>query len=75
MLTIYDTRPKRDDTNETKQLKYPGTNLNMTYMLGGMTFPAGRLTFDFNFTFERNKSDPFRDLGLLVLHARQAVIR
>lgn len=44
-------------------------------MLGGMTFPVGRITFDFNFTFERNESDPFRDLGLLVLHARQAIIR
>lgn len=35
----------------------------------------GRITFDFNFTFKRNESDPFRDIGLLVLNSREAVIR
>lgn len=39
-------------------------------MLGGMTFRKGGLSFDFNFTFTRNSSDPFRDIGLLVCHNR-----
>lgn len=39
-----------------------------------MTFPHGRITFDFNATFIRNSSDPFRDIGLLILNSRQAVI-
>lgn len=45
------------------------------YMLGGMVLPKGRVSFDFNFTFRRNSSDPFRDIGLLVLNSREAVIR
>jgi len=44
-------------------------------MLGGMVFPKGRVTFDFNFTITRNRTDPFRDIGLLVLHAGQDKIR
>jgi len=44
-------------------------------MLGGMTFPIGRLTFDFNFTFVRDEKDPFKDMGLVVCHARESTIR
>jgi len=39
-------------------------------MLGGFVMHQGRVTFDFNFTFTRNASDPFRDIGLLVLNSR-----
>lgn len=44
-------------------------------MMGGIPFPQGRVTFDFNFTFTRNKTDPFIHIGLIALHARQAKIR
>ncbi len=40
-----------------------------------MRFPKGRLAFDFNFTFSRNRTDPFKEIGLLVVHDREATIR
>lgn len=43
-------------------------------MLGGMSFPMGRITYDFNWTFVRNESE-IRNIGLLVVHSRQAKIR
>lgn len=43
-------------------------------MLGGIPFPRGRVTFDFNFTFTRNRTDPFRDISLLTVHSRYAII-
>lgn len=45
------------------------------WMLGGMRFRKGRLAYDFNFTLTRNKTDPFRHIGLLAVHDREAVIR
>ncbi len=44
-------------------------------MLGGLRFRKGGLGYDFNFTFTRNSSDPFRDIGLLVVHDRDNFIR
>lgn len=44
-------------------------------MLGGLPYDLGRVTFDFNFTFKRNSSDPFRDLGLLVVDTTYRNIR
>lgn len=44
-------------------------------MLGGYVMGKGRVTFDFNFTFRRNSTDPFANIGLLVLNSREAVIR
>lgn len=41
-------------------------------MLGGAQFKKGSLAFDWNFTMVRNSSDPFRRLGLVVLHSRDA---
>lgn len=46
-----------------------------SYMLGGISYPEGRVSFDFNFTFVRNETDPFRDIGLLLLHERQAFVK
>ena len=43
-------------------------------MLGGIPFPRGRVTFDFNFTFTRNRTDPFREISLLAVHSRYATI-
>lgn len=40
------------------------------WMLGGMRFGKGRVAYDFNFTLSRNQTDPFRDIGLLVVHDR-----
>jgi hypothetical protein len=46
-------------------------------MLGGMRFRYrnSRLAYDFNFTMTRNRTDPFRHIGLLVVNDREAVIR
>ena len=68
VLTVYDTRER------FKPMQYEG-DIPASFMLGGMPFPTGRITFDFNFTFVRNSSIPLRHIGLLVLHSRQAKIR
>jgi hypothetical protein len=47
-----------------------GTNISASWMLGGMRYRKGAMSFDFNFTFTRNRTDPFRDIGLLVVHNR-----
>lgn len=73
VLTVYDTRERwrpMQEENPSANNTVPGY-----YMLGGMPLPKGRVSFDFNFTFRRNSTDPFRDIGLLVLNAREAVIR
>jgi len=44
-------------------------------MLGGFSFNKGRVAFDWNFTLTRNSSNPFRRIGLLALHNRDARIR
>lgn len=49
---------------------YEGTTVPAMWMLGGMRFRKGRLAYDFNFTLTRNSTDPFRDIGLLVIHDR-----
>lgn len=76
VLSVYDTR-ERWVFNETtgKNEKAPvynleGTNIPASWMLGGMRYRKGGLSFDFNFTFTRNRTDPFRDIGLLVVHDR-----
>ena len=68
VLTVYDTRERYT------RLLLEG-DVPASYMMGGMPFPFGRITFDFNFTFVRNSSFPLRHIGLLVLHSRQATIR
>ena len=74
VLVVYDTY-ERWNLNETSGLEepaalryYEGTNIPVSYLLGGYTFKKGRISFDWNFTFVRNSSDPFRRIGLLALH-------
>ena len=64
VLTLYDSKDKFvfEDVSEG--------NITGVYMLGGMSFPEGRVTFDFNFTFSRNRSNPFVDIGLVALNSR-----
>jgi hypothetical protein len=45
-----------------------GDDVPVYYMLGGLGLLKGRISFDFNFTFSRNSTDPFRDIGLLILN-------
>lgn len=54
---------------------YEGTNITASWMLGGMRFKKGGLGFDFNFTFSRNRTDPFRGISLLAVHERDNMIR
>lgn len=76
VLTVYDTRERWVfDEKEGEMVKapvryYEGTMVAAQWMLGGMRFRKGRLAFDFNFTLTRNRTDPFRDIGLLVVHDR-----
>jgi hypothetical protein len=44
-------------------------------MKGGFPMKKGRITFDWNFTFTRNATDPFRRIGLLGLNDQEARIR
>jgi hypothetical protein len=73
VLTVYDTY-EHWTFNETtgqkqKDVEYlAGTNIPVQYVLGGYTFPKGRISFDWNFTLTRNATDPFRRIGLLALH-------
>lgn len=77
VLSVYDTRERWVfESNEPASVSlFDGTNVPATWMLGGMRFKKGRLSFDFNFTFTRNRTDPFRDIGLLVVHDRESIIR
>ena len=77
VLTVYDTKERWIfNTTEKAQIhNLAGTSVPAAYMLGGMPFPRGRVTFDFNFTLSRNRTDPFRDIGLLAVHSRYAIIR
>ena len=54
---------------------YKDTDIAATWMMGGISFPKGRVTFDFNFSLTRNRSDPFAKIGLLVLDSREKLIR
>ena len=47
LLTVYDTR-------ERYKFRMAEGDVTSSRMLGGMVFPPGRITFDFNFTFVRN---------------------
>lgn len=47
-----------------------GTNIPVRFLLGGFVFRPGRVTFDFNFTFVRNSTEPFRRIGLLAVSNR-----
>lgn len=80
VLVVYDTY-ERWNFNQTSGKEeqvvryYEGTNIPVSYLLGGQTFRKGRISFDWNFTFVRNSSDPFRRIGLLALHEQEARIR
>lgn len=81
VLTLYDTRERWVFNQTTQQMEkapeifYENTTVPASYMLGGMRFIKGRLAYDFNVTLTRNRTDPFRDISLLVLHDREALIR
>ena len=81
VLSVYDTKERWVFNQTTHQMEkspkilYENTTLPASWMLGGMRFRKGRLAFDFNFTLTRNRTDPFRNISLLVVHDREAVIR
>lgn len=51
-----------------------GSNVPVSYILGGYTMNEGDVTFDWNVTLTRNRTDPFRNIGLLALHNSDARI-
>jgi hypothetical protein len=72
VLTLYDTHERWvfDKSDNQTPKGFNGTTIPGTWMHSGMGFHQGRLGYDFNFTLVRNNSDPFRDIGLLVIHDR-----
>lgn len=77
VLTVYDTRERWvfNSTEKAPVSFMAETKVPASYMLAGMRFRKGRVACDFNVTLTRNRSDPFRDIGLLVVHDRDAIIR
>lgn len=81
VLTVYDTYDHWTFNQTTGEKQppaaqyYANTTIPVQFMLGGFTFPKGRISFDWNFTFTRNSSNPLRRLGLLALHNNEARIR
>lgn len=76
-MSVYDTRERWifNSTDKAPVSTYQDTDIPAYTMMGGLVFPKGRVTFDFNFTFSRNRTDPFRDIGLLAVDSRQNIIR
>jgi hypothetical protein len=73
VLSVYDTHEKwifNETTGEKTPFKQylAGTNVPVSFMLGGYAMNDGKVTFDWNFTFTRNSTDPFHNIGLLGLH-------
>ena len=80
VLSVYDTREKwvfnpETGKEEKKENYLNGTNIPVTFMLGGYTMKEGTVKFDWNFTLTRNRTNPFRRIGLLALHNNDARIR
>lgn len=75
VLTVYDTRERWTPMQKEGKEEDADTVVPGYYMLGGIAMDKGRVTYDFNFTFRRNSSDPFIDIGLLVLNSRESLIR
>ena len=79
VLSVYDTREKWVFNPETGQQQrnetyLKGTNVPVSFMLGGYTLREGTVKFDWNFTLTRNRTEPFRRIGLLALHNYDAKI-
>ncbi len=81
VLSVYDTKERwvfdsvTGEKTRADVRKLEGTTIEAMWMLGGMRFRKGGLGFDFNFTFTRNMSDPFRGIGLLAVHDKENFIR
>jgi hypothetical protein len=81
VLTVYDTYDHWTFNSTTGEQEPPAvqyhanTTIPVQFMLGGYTFPKGRIAFDWNFTFTRNASNPLRRLGLLAVHNNEARFR
>lgn len=78
-MSVYDTY-EHWTFNESGKFKvepsyYEGTKIPVEFMKGGIPMKKGRITFDWNFTFVRNSSDPIRRIGLLGLNDQEARIR
>lgn len=69
VVAVYDTREKWGAPDLIL-----GDGIPTYYMLGGMALTEGRIAFDFNFTFVRNSTNPFIDIGLLILNNQSRFI-
>ena len=70
ILAVYDTRPNRTNP-QYLIVNGTATNVETSYMLGGLVLnDTGDVTFDFNFTFRRNSSDPFSNISLVVVDSK-----
>jgi len=62
LVSVHDTRERWifNSTEKAQEKFFADTKVPASWMLGGMRFGKGRAAYDFNFTFTRNKTDPFR---------------
>ena len=79
VLSVYDTKDRwvfnpETGEEEKKENYLNGTNVPISYMLGGYTMREGTVKFDWNFTYLRNRTDPLKSIGLLALHNYDAKI-
>ena len=76
LLAVYDTRPNRTESAERIGEKVGASNVQGSHMLGAIVLDdLGPIAFDFNFTFRRNETDPFSNIGLVMVDARGKTIR
>lgn len=74
LLVVYDTRPNRTETVEQETIG--ASNIPASHMLGAVVVnDLGPLAFDFNFTIRRNETDPFSNIGLVLVEPRGQYIR
>jgi len=73
LLVVYDTRPNR---TETTSEKFGASPIEASHMLGAIVLDdLGPVAYDFNFTLRRNETDPFSNIGLVMVDARGKFIR
>lgn len=74
LMVVYDSRPNRTEVEAPSRIG--PSKIEASHMLGAIALPdLGRVTFDFNFTFRRNETDPFSNIGLVMVDARGVLLR
>jgi hypothetical protein len=74
LLVVYDTRPNRTETMEYETIG--ASAIPASHMLGAIVIKdMGPVAYDFNFTIRRNETDPFSNIGLVIVDPAGRLIR